>query len=351
MLRYRLNRDPLLMFLVIAVALVFSASASAQSRRRARISSLRRPGSTGIGLSSFRSHSYGLGGASAARYSAPTGVLSRSASLNIRRTGSPLGTRSGGSSLRSLLSGTRTGLTGAKPLNIKIDRVPRRRLGTSLSPMSGVGAADDYVTAISGIGQNDLAREITSLAVDDKSRYSQEMRKGEELFKEGEFLDAYNHFKMANIVGQRDPESLLSMMHAQVALSHVSYGLSAFYLEKALESLPELPALNMSPKKMYGREQYDYRIGRLRKYLEKNPRDNEAQLVNAYFLWFEGEHEQAKKALNQAKVNSNSPHLAEAAETFLDAIEAVGSEATTQPAQEASAQTRPTTAPAELPGL
>ncbi|MFP4106093.1 MAG: hypothetical protein ACLFVU_08385 [Phycisphaerae bacterium] len=220
-----------------------------------------------------------------------------------------------------------------------------------MSPMSGVGAADDYVTAISGIGQNDLAREITSLAVDDKSRYSQEMRKGEELFKEGEFLDAYNHFKMANIVGQRDPESLLSMMHAQVALSHVSYGLSAFYLEKALESLPELPALNMSPKKMYGREQYDYRIGRLRKYLEKNPRDNEAQLVNAYFLWFEGEHEQAKKALNQAKVNSNSPHLAEAAETFLDAIEAVGSEATTQPAQEASAQTRPTTAPAELPGL
>ena len=114
------------------------------------------------------------------------------------------------------------------------------------------------------------------------------MLEGERRFRTAEYGEAFNQFKLANGLVRNDAESLLSLLHARVALSIVSYSQASHYLQEALTCQPELPLVPLRIRGFYDDPtQYISQLFRLEQHVKNAPEDAEAQLVLAYYTWFD----------------------------------------------------------------
>ena len=161
----------------------------------------------------------------------------------------------------------------------------------SPSYTSPVTAARAYLRKIGEGAEGDLSElpePITSLAPREPSTYQGFILEGERRFRNGEYIGAFNQFKLANDIGAKDAESFLSMLHARFAVSRYSYSQAAYYLQQALKFQPELPVTALHPAGFYGNAaHYVDHVFRLNQYLKTSPRDAEAYLVLAYYRWFD----------------------------------------------------------------
>ena len=121
------------------------------------------------------------------------------------------------------------------------------------------------------------------------------MLEGERRFRTAEYAEAFRQFQLANGLVRNNAESLLSMLHARVALSIVSYSQASHYLREALKCQPELPLAPLNIRGFYGDPtHYVDQLFRLEQYVRNAPEDAEAQLVLAYYSWFDPEIKPAK---------------------------------------------------------
>ena len=311
--------------------------------------SLRRPG--GSGIRSFRTNSYGLGGLQSSGTAGPLrSSISGGLGTALR---SSMGTAGIGSSLRSNIdtssafgtprdtgiSGTSGGVAaGFGPRSVSVTGSPGFSMGshggTGVS-RSLLGLDTDFAAArafVQSVGDADSglvksAEPITSLVPDQPGRYRDHLADGEERFRAGDFIVAFDKFRLANDIVGRSPETLLSMAHAKFATARFSYASAAFYLRKALKYLPELPLVPLRPKAFYGNPAtFGEHIIRLQEHLDEHRFDGDALLLLAYFRWFidRPDVETIQVALSKALAASRDDEVAEAVRTFWDGMVATG---------------------------
>jgi len=363
----------------LAVALL-APQATGQSRRRVTLSSpgvLSKPG-RGTSVDTFQRYTHGLGslhsgpsapGASALRSSiGRTGlnsigrrnVLSVPHSAGIVRADRNL-LRRPNSTMRIPRSGL--GLTGSGASRRVVGPVvappvapvapPARALttpgamplvtgdGSSASigdvlarqDETALGAARAYLQALEEAATSklrDSSEPITTLVPTPKSDYREHMLKGDRAFRANNYRGAYSEFLIASDLGGRDPESLICLTHAQFALSAYAYPKAAYFLERAIKYMPELPLANLRPRGFYGSAaKYAEHMVALEEHLERAPADGDALLLLAYFRWFD-ENQDVKtvhKALSRALASAlkrKETHLLEAVQTFWDGMVATG---------------------------
>jgi tetratricopeptide (TPR) repeat protein len=156
------------------------------------------------------------------------------------------------------------------------------------------------------------------------------MQRGDRAFRQSNYREAYANFQIANDLGDHDAESYVCLLHAQFALSSVSYAQACYFLEQALRHMPELPLANLRPRGFYDSpDKYAQQLVALQENVEKNPGDHEAILLLAYFRWFEQERDVAgtrdllSKAL-AAGQEKRDPLVIETVETFWRGVVATG---------------------------
>ncbi len=171
----------------------------------------------------------------------------------------------------------------------------------------------------------DTQQEIRSLVPDAPSKYQELMQKGEAAFKKGNLREAAVSFELANELSLNSVESLLHLMHVHFATSTGTYGMTAYYLRKIIEVLPELPLVRVHPKVFYGvPSNYLRDLIQLEKHVKQNDQDSNALFVLGYMKWREGDLEAARIALSQALEFSQSNGLSEAIRTLWDGMVASG---------------------------
>ena len=294
-----------------AAVLALAGAAGAQSRKEASFSRVGGgSGKVGYGPSSgFAYQAYGLGNLSGP---SPGGQ-------------GPLRSSAGGQGLFSLnrQGGAAPGQAGLPSLPLAAEGTVRYEKPGLVLPTRGgpglasaltgktansIGAASIYATLVGTAGQEVLENQdqpVTSLVPAEKSKYQEYMAKGEKALREGDFLEAHNEFRKANLIGVRDPESLLSLAHVEMANAMYSYGAPAFHLRLALKSLPELPLVPLRPKALFGdtpaaAARYLDVVLHLEDHLRRSPNDADALLLMAYLQWFGDETEAAKETLSLA---------------------------------------------------
>ena len=333
------------MWVVLAMGLpliVAASSALAQSRKgvdATQVGGFRTVGRSGIS-ERFVPYSYGIGGLRSSGAGANRSLLQssigRPSGFGIRRGGgvAPGAASAAPTSNMPLSSGARL----YNPTeNVLSSSVGRGQFGGPLSSMGSgaLGAASAYLAELNAVSEDRLKKTdqpITSLVPSEPGLYHQYMKDGEAAFKEGDFHHAYDLFEMANYIGNKDPESLLSLTHAAFARSLYSYSSAALYLRLALKYLPELPLASLQPKAFYGEtpeaaSRYDERIFRLKKHLMESPRDPDGLLLLAYFRWFEGNVKAAQQALSSAldaAQTAKNPETVEIIGIFWDGMVATG---------------------------
>jgi len=321
--------------------LVTSGHTYGESRKKVSFRGLTRPGRIGeyTSLYDFRRYSYGLGGlgkrAPAGSRNILKSTIGRPAELGLRSTGQPARL----SSAMPRLPGGRVGKFRYTPRQTII-RPPRERHRPSstaiLDKAPTIGAADAYASMIGEASVQTLARRdqaITSLVPDDQSPYGQHIAKGEEAFRDGDFVEAYNQFTLANQLERNDPASFLSLAHASFAKApSASYNEPAYYLGEALRYMPTLPLAPLQPKAFYGQTpagiaRYTRGITRLEDHLKTTPSDANGHLVLAYFQWFSGQTDAARKSLSRALASARqagNEDIMEALNIFWDGMVASG---------------------------
>ena len=189
-------------------------------------------------------------------------------------------------------------------------------------------AGATYVASIeheSAIQKELPEEEITTLVPKNPGFYQKKMLAAEIAFKNREFRDALANYDLATGLSNNSPESLLGIMHTYFASSTTDYAMTALYLRSTLERFPELPLANINLKAFYlDPIQYRRDLTRLEKYVKRNPKNANAQLVLGYFLWREGEIKNSKKALNMALTYSKQKELDEAIDTLWSGMVATG---------------------------
>lgn len=215
-----------------------------------------------------------------------------------------------------------------------------------------------YLQAIGAVSPDVLTervRPLTSLVPDQPGVYRTYMRRGEEHFRAGRFAQAFDEFRIAHDVSAASVESLLSLAHTRFAAGAASYPAASFYVQRALRKLPELPLAPLRPSALFGDERtYRLCVERLDGHLRRYPRDAGAQLLSAYFAWFEGRREAAEQALARASAARRAalaarptPAVGGQSDSLLEAVgifeRSIG--AGTEP----SSTTRPAGAPTSRP--
>jgi len=222
-----------------------------------------------------------------------------------------------------------------------------RSAGLSRSSKGALAASSAYLAAMDAPAPSALqnrAEPITSLVPSEPGEYADLLKEGESKFRAGKYVEAFGQFKMANYIGQRDPESLLSMAHARFATGY--FASAAFYIRDALIFLPELPLAPLRPKAFYGDPSiFIEHLIRLEDHVRKHAGDAGGYLLLAYFRWFREapDVEATRQALSEAlkialaSKDTDAAQTVEAVETFWDGILATG---------RASGKLMPTTRPA-----
>lgn len=291
------------------------------------------PGAAGRGyradnsnLSAFQNYSYGLSSRSGG--GPDSGILSAPGSSAFSINSAGLG---GGPSNSGVLAPTAPrgmsygGGSDLPALDFSGGSVMGNISGQSLYRTPSM-FADNFGSIIPGT--KDLASEpIKSLVPTRPGMYHDYLADGEKAFREGSFAAAYARFQMANCIGFTDPESLLSMSHAQFAIN--CYPMAAYHLRQVLKVLPQLAQLRLQPRLFYGDSSiYVENIIRLEEAIKSHPDDTDAQLLLAYYTWFNQDNrdgaEKTKLALSRAMAASTSPGVIEAIETFYAGMAATG---------------------------
>ncbi len=205
-------------------------------------------------------------------------------------------------------------------------------MANSASP-TAFGLARAFVQELERASTSLLRKKgepITSLVPAEQGVYRTYMQRGDRAFRQSNYRDAYASFQIANDLGDHDAESYVCLLHAQFALSSVSYAQACYYLEQALRHMPELPLANLRPRGFYDSPaKYAQQLIGLQEYTEKHPDDYGATLLLAYFRWFEQERDVAgtRNLLGRALAagqEKRDPMVIEAIETFWRGIVATG---------------------------
>lgn len=313
-------------------------------------------------VATFRFYSYGLGALQAPTVTPSANPLrsaieSRAVYNLARPTGGGVASPMG----RSLLSPLPTGSRVYQPTVTAGTDLAAGAYGGQARPGESrlLKATSSYLSALGGqqdVGIATRIGPITSLASGESDQFSTYMSQGEKAFRSGDFEAALEHFKMANSIDLKNPETLLSLAHTTFALSRRSYYRASYYLSRAMKYLPELPLAPLEPKGFFpSPEQYTERLGWLDEHLASTPFDNEAFFVSAYFRWFDGDVEGARRALARARRGRISDDLREAIDAFWDGMKASGKVSGTldgsapPPAEAAAATSQPAVAAQEPP--
>ena len=272
----------------------------------------------------------------------------------------------------SLISspGAAMGTIGSTALaDLKKGPTLKAAAGFALDAAGGKGMAsallgqDTSLTAARGflasVGESrslDTSDEsIKTLVPDRPGQYRDKMYRGEELLRAGSFIPAYEHFKVASDIVGRSPEPLLNMAHAKFGTG--GYGMTAFYIRRALICMPQLPLVQLRPKNFYENVAvFGDLIIRLETHLDQSPGNGDGLLVLAYFRWFADTPDvpTVRSALEKALAISKSEERIEAIHIFWEAIVASGkatgklrTAATTRPSGTGGSTTRPADRAAE----
>lgn len=299
------NSKSVLFIVAVALITAMCGQTLSQSRKQATIKAPGRLRTLGQGSPtySFQSYSYGVGGLQ--QQQPTTGVLrssiDRAGSFSLSRTGK---SRSSQSQADMVVSKTGVQL---KPLG-PTAYVPKYGEAPKQIPSLAIMIAWAYLDELgadSGVFSEETNEPVTTLVPEEPSSYRDYMEKGEAALKAGDFQEAYDQFKLASLVGENDPESLINLTHATYAKSFFSYAEAAFYLQQALKRLPELPLVQLQPRAFFGQSieaagRYAGSLERLEEHLAESPWDINAHLIRAYFRWFGGDVAAARQALAEA---------------------------------------------------
>lgn len=328
-----MSRCRIISWVTIGALAAGATCAYAQARSRVPFRQpghLRGVGDTGA-VATFRNYSYGLGALQAPRVTPSANPLrsaieSRAVYNITRPVGGGVTTPVG----RSLLSPLPTGSRVYQPTVGAGTDLAAGAYGGRAGPAESrlLKATSSYLSTLGGqqdVGIATRIGPITSLASGEGDQFSTYMSQGEAAFRSGDFEAALEHFKMANSIDLKNPETLLSLAHTTFALSRRSYFRASYYLSRAMKYLPELPLAPLEPKGFFpSPEQYAEQLRWLDEHLASNPFDNEAFFVSAYFRWFDGDVAGARRALAKARRGKISDDLREAIDAFWDGMKASG---------------------------
>lgn len=168
---------------------------------------------------------------------------------------------------------------------------------------------------------------ISSLVPEGEGLYHDYMQDGEKAFREGDYLRAFNKFRLANYIGQKDPESLLSMSHVQFAAK--CYPLAAYYLRQTVRYMPRLPMLPLRPKSFYSNASlYVQYIQELDDQMAARPFDADLLLLRAYYAWFDSDElypeRTAQACLEKALATDPTPSMTLSIEQLWEGMVASG---------------------------
>jgi len=230
--------------------------------------------------------------------------------------------------------------------------------GTVLRQGSSLAAARGFIASVgedTSLDSDDAT--IGTFVPDRPGQYRDKMAKGEEFMRAGKFLAAYEQFKVASDVVGRLPEPYLNMAHARFGVG--GYGMTAFYIRRALVFMPQLPTVPLRPEKFFGKNIAVYRdlVSRLDTQLAENPENGDLLLSLAYFRWFSDrdvDRKMVRSLLERALKVARSEARSEPIEIFWRAIVKSGYasgelkpvSATTKPADDSSGST-PAAKPAD----
>ena len=307
----------------------------AQARGRVRISSpgrLRTVGRSNV-MDNFLSTSYGLGKLRGPSRGRGEGILRSSISQRTLGRGSSIQAsraRRGGGTDPYKLSGA--GPKGSSrvyaPSGGRIVMMDGTGTGggrrLSSIKQVAVGSAQAYLEAVgtaSIITLADPNKPINSLVPAGAGLYHNLLAEGEAAFRESDFVRASSRFYLANIIGERNPESLLSLMHARFALATVAYSEPAHYLSRAMKYFPELPLVPLRPRAFFENQiTYLEHLHRLKKHTRNVPYDAGALFLLTYFQWFNEEVDAARDSLARAATHAKRPELVEAIDIFWEGM-------------------------------
>ena len=315
----------------------------------------------GVGQNAgFRGSAGGGGGLRSSGGGYSGGGVLRSAISDLSQTGRGQGMRSatarrgdggGTTALRSRIDLHSGGIVGASSATLGATpaKLGAVRKGASLKPQPGsafslpsaglegdgggmartildrntsLAAARGFIASIGLSGSLDSSDDaVRTLVPDRPGKYRDKMHKGEELIKAGSFMSAYDNFKLASDMVGRFPEPYLNMAHAKFGMN--GYGMTAYYIRRALVCMPSLPQVPLRPKSFYSNVAI---IGdmviRLETYLDSNPEDGDALLILAYFRWFADNPDvpAVRSLLERALAAAKSEGRTEAIQIFWRAI-------------------------------
>ncbi len=163
--------------------------------------------------------------------------------------------------------------------------------------------------------------EITSLVPEESGvseRYREMMQNGEDAFTKEDYTTAARCFSLAGDLSLHSTESLLSQARSHFATAQGGYNMTAHYLRRALQQMPELPLVPVCPKTFYGDpSRYVQDLIRLETYAQEHPSDANAHFVLGYLKWRDNEFDAARDALRRALAG------AQGNEEFVDDIGAL----------------------------
>ena len=246
-----------------------------------------------------------------------------------RSSGGLIGSSSGGGGVvgSTALAAVSKGVTLIGAAGFALDSAGGKGMaGAILGQETSLTAARGFIASVgesSSLQKSD--ESIKTLVPAQPGQYRDMMQKGEELLRAGNFISAYEQFKVVSDVVGHSPEPFLNMAHARFGAG--GYGTTAFYIRGALTRMPQLPLVPLRPKGFYENVAvFGDLIIRLKTYLDGNPDNGDALLIFAYFRWFADTPDvpAVRSALEKALAVSESEDRIEAIHIFWDAIVAGG---------------------------
>jgi hypothetical protein len=242
----------------------------------------------------------------------------------------------GGSAAAALPDGGAAGMSGTALSgggSTLVNDVGGAGISSSLNNPSAFSLARVFVQDLERASKSLLKQRteaITTLVPEQESVYRTYMLRGDKAFRQSNYREAYANFQIASDLGNRDPESLICLLHAEFALSTVNYAKPCYYLEQSLRYMPELPLTNLRPRGFYeSQAKYAQQLQDLQDHVAKNADDHEATLILVYFRWFEQQRnvDEIKNLLSAALAaaeQKKDPLIIEAIETFWRGMVASG---------------------------
>lgn len=140
---------------------------------------------------------------------------------------------------------------------------------------------------------------LTSLAPRTPGACRDAMLRGETAFRQGKLDDAAKSFETARVLSKNSAESLLSLVHVQLAQGEKQYDPAAANLAKVLQQVPGLMQVRVRPKDFFASaDEYKKSVAALEAYVKANPKDAGAMLLLGYVQYRDG---QIDDALNTAE--------------------------------------------------